>query len=245
MTPVIRAARPSGPHNQAEQAYRQVRELLLAGQFQPGDRLNEVDLSESLGMSRTPVREALRRLQSDGLVTPTGRGVVVAALSTEDLRHALDLQGALETLAAELAAARQRDGQLPPAEIDALHRAAEEVEQRGAAGDVLGVWRANLSFHQRIAELSGNPLLVESLGRIWARFAVVSLHNLRRRQHLGPDHPGHPGHRALVAAIAAGEPETAALAAREHGRIGRTHYLASLTEGRTEASADTEVARRA
>jgi len=131
--------------------------------------------------------------------------VVVAALSTEDLRHALDLQGALETLAAELAAARSGR----PAAAGGDRRAApaaEGVEQRGAAGDVLGVWRANLSFHQRDRGAERQtPLLVESLGRIWARFAVVSLHNLRRRQHLGPDHPADPGHRALVAAIAAGE----------------------------------------
>jgi DNA-binding GntR family transcriptional regulator len=217
----------TGAHNQAEQAYRRVRELLLAGQFGPGDRLHEVDLSESLHMSRTPVREALRRLQSDGLVTPTGRGVVVASLSHDDLRHALDLQGALETLAAELAATRQRDGQLPPAEIDALRRTCETVEEQATNGDVLGAWRANLRFHQRIAELSGNPLLVESLGRIWARFAVVSLHNLHRRE---PLESGHPEHRALLTAIVAGDPEAAALAAREHGRSGREHYLASLAD---------------
>jgi DNA-binding GntR family transcriptional regulator len=226
-----RTRRRPGPYNQAEQAYSQVRNLLVAGKFQPGDRLNEMDLSVALSMSRTPIREALRRLQSDGLVAPTGRGVVVASLSAEDTRHALEVQGALESLAAELAATRQRDGMLAPAEIHKLLAAATEVEELSATGDVPGVWRANLRFHQLIAELGGNPLLVESLDRIWIKFAIVTLHNLRGRPRLTPPHTHH---RVVLDAIVNGDPAGAAAAARAHSREGTAHYLASLAEPQVE-----------
>ena len=65
-----------------ESVYRQLREQIVAGAYRPGDRLPEVSLSTALGVSRTPVREALRRLESDGLVQASGRGVTVTAMST-------------------------------------------------------------------------------------------------------------------------------------------------------------------
>src|SRR5258708_6833481 len=107
------AARP-GMQNNAELAYRRLRERLVAGNYEPGQRLTELDICADLGMSRTPVREALRRLQSDGLVASTGRGVVVNSLSQEDIRHALELHGALDTLAAKLVAQAQREGRRSP-----------------------------------------------------------------------------------------------------------------------------------
>ena len=85
-----------------------MREQIVSGVYRAGDRLPEVSLSTALAVSRTPVREALRRLESDGLVQASGRGVTVTAMSTPDLRHAHAVRGALDALAAELAADRQR-----------------------------------------------------------------------------------------------------------------------------------------
>ena len=93
-----------------ESVYRQLREQIVSGAYRAGDRLPEVSLSTALGVSRTPVREALRRLESDGLVQASGRGVTVTAMSTPDLRHAHAVRRALDALAAELAADRQRAG---------------------------------------------------------------------------------------------------------------------------------------
>lgn len=73
--------------NAAELAYRWLRERLVIGDYRPGQRLTELGICEDLGVSRTPVREALRRLQSDGLVASTGRGVVVSSLSQEDIQQ--------------------------------------------------------------------------------------------------------------------------------------------------------------
>src|SRR5882757_8035962 len=112
-----RSAERPGMQNNAELAYRRLRERLVAGGYEPGQRLTELGICEDLGMSRTPVREAIRRLQSDGLVVNTGRGVVVNSLSQEDIQHALALHGALDTLAARLAAQAQHAGRLSPRQL--------------------------------------------------------------------------------------------------------------------------------
>ncbi|WP_162795275.1 GntR family transcriptional regulator [Nonomuraea lactucae] len=200
-----------GLHNQAELAYRRLRERLVGGHYHPGDRLAESALCADLEMSRTPVREALRRLQSDGLVVSTGRGVVVNSLSDDEIRHAMQLQGALDTLAARLAASAQRDGLLTPAQLEGLREAARQVERSAGAADARGAWRANLDFHMMLGRLSGNPLLVDALDRVWARFAIISLANISRRTTLLPAR-----HDAIVTAIADGDPERAAEAAAAH-----------------------------
>jgi DNA-binding GntR family transcriptional regulator len=206
-------------HNQAELAYRRLRERLMAGGHHPGDRLTELGICEDLGMSRTPVREALRRLQSDGLVTSTGRGVVVSSLSPEEMLHATQLHGALDALAAKLAATAQKSGELSPAQLKELKNASRRVEERAEAGDARGVWRANLDFHLLLARLSGNPLLEDALERIWTRFAIVSLSNISHREDLAPRH-----HDEIVSAIVDGDPERAEAAAAAHVREASAMY---------------------
>ncbi|MCX4911690.1 GntR family transcriptional regulator [Streptomyces sp. NBC_00878] len=208
-----------GIHNQAEVAYQRLRERLVRGHYSPGDRLTEVGLCEDLGMSRTPVREALRRLQSDGLVSATGRGVVVSALTLQEMQHAMQLQEALDSLAARLTATAQREGRLSPAQLNELKAAAHAVEERAETGDVTGAWRANLDFHMMLAHLSGNPLLADALGRIWARFAVGSHANIHRRHDLTPRE-----HEAIVSAILDGDPDRAEAAAAEHVRAAAAMY---------------------
>jgi DNA-binding GntR family transcriptional regulator len=206
-------------HNQAEIAYRRLRERLLDGHYAPGDRLTELGICDDLGMSRTPVREALRRLQSDGLVSSTGRGVVVSSLSPQEMLHATQLHGALDALAAKLAATAQRDGQLSPAQLGGLKEASRRVEEQAESSDPAGAWRANLDFHMTLARLSGNPLLVDTLDRIWTRFAIVSLSNINRRRDLTPRQ-----HDAIVSAIVDGDPERAEAAAAEHVREAAAMY---------------------
>jgi DNA-binding GntR family transcriptional regulator len=215
-----RGAERPGMQNNAELAYRRLRERLVAGEYEPGERLTELGICADLGMSRTPVREALRRLQSDGLVAATGRGVVVSSLSEEDVRHALDLYGALDALAARLVAEAQRDGRLAPAQLAELQEAGEQVEHAGAAGDARGAWEANLAFHRCLTRLAGNPLLEEASERIWSRFAIVSLANISHRSDLTP-----AVHGPIIEAVLAGDPERAAAAAAAH-----VHEIAYVSE---------------
>ncbi|MCW2880701.1 MAG: hypothetical protein JWQ95_4801 [Sphaerisporangium sp.] len=219
-------------HNQAELAYRRLRERLMDGHYNPGDRLTELGICEDLAMSRTPVREALRRLQSDGLVASTGRGVVVSSLSPQDMQHAMQLHGALDALAAKLAATAQHEGRLSPAQLGALKRASRNVEERAETSDAAGAWRANLDFHMMLARLSGNPLLEDALDRIWARFAIVSLSNVSRRTDLTPRQ-----HDAIVSAIIDGDPQRAEAAAAEHVREAAEMYGEGHQDRRSGPSA--------
>ncbi|WP_158689602.1 GntR family transcriptional regulator [Streptomyces niveus] len=232
-SPRDRSTERPGMHNQAELAYRRLRERLLSGQNDPGDRLTELDLCEELGMSRTPVREALRRLQSDGLVTSTGRGVVVSSLSPQEMRHAMQLHGALDALAAKLAASAQRDGRLSPAQLAELKDASRHAARNAGDGVTpADAWRANLDFHMLLARLSGNPLLEDALDRIWARFAIVSRTNINRRRDLSPGQ-----HDAIVRAIVAGDPEAAEAASAAH-----VHEAATASDAGSGATDDADQA---
>ena len=97
---------------QADAAYARLREAIVDGQYPAGSRLTEVEIAEALGMSRTPVREALRRLAGDGLVRASDRGVIVDLMDEEEARHARMVRATLDVLVAELAARRQKAGEV-------------------------------------------------------------------------------------------------------------------------------------
>ncbi|MEW1844571.1 GntR family transcriptional regulator, partial [Nonomuraea angiospora] len=119
---------------QTDVARRRLRELILDGAYPPGARLTEMEVAAALDMSRTPVREALRALAADGLVRPSGRGVVVVALEQGDLDEAYQVRAALEALTAELAATRQREGRIAPADLAALREIAIDTATATAEG---------------------------------------------------------------------------------------------------------------
>jgi DNA-binding GntR family transcriptional regulator len=200
-----------------ETVYRQLREQIVSGVYRAGERLHEVSLSTTLAVSRTPVREALRRLESDGLVQGSGRGVAVTALSTPELQHAHAVRGALEALTAELAAERQRAGRLAPAVLADLGSQAEHLEEITAAGDLEQAADLNRRFHLGIAGLAGNPIAVEILDRLWNQITVSTRASLAPSER--PDAVAAE-HRELLAAIACGDRARA-------GRIAGSHASAT------------------
>ena len=122
-----------------EAAAERLRTLIIEGELAPGARLNERELSERLGVSRTPLREAFRMLAADGLLVQLpNRGAQVVSLSREDVRHAFEVMASLEGLAGELAAARVTDGDL--GELRALQA---EMEQAHARHDLPNYYRVN------------------------------------------------------------------------------------------------------
>jgi len=158
-----------------EAAAERLRTLIIEGQLAPGARLNERELSERLGVSRTPLREAFRMLAADGLLVQLpNRGAQVVALSREDVRHAFEVMAALEGLAGELAAARVTDADL--ADLEALQ---VDMEQAHARRDLPAYYRANRAIHERINAIAGNPILTQTFKTLNAR-----LHALRFRSNL-------------------------------------------------------------
>lgn len=167
---------------------------ILSGEISTGTRLRQESLAADFGVSRTPVREALRQLQSGGLVVvQPNRGAVVSGPSARDLRDAYAVRAELEGFAAEQAVAHIQDAQLDRLrEAEQLFR--QSIEQliadrrRGVVKDwtIESAWeRANNVFHQVIQEAAGNPQLIASIEFLHKRFPrVLTWTALSRSSHL-------------------------------------------------------------
>lgn len=141
-----------------EEAVGRLRELIVQGRLAPGARLNERLLCQQLGISRTPLREAIKLLASEGLVVLSpNRGAQVAPLEAGRLAETLAVMGALESLAGELACRNATDDQI--AEVAALHA---QMVARHASGDLASYFRHNQAIHLKIVEASGNATLAQT-----------------------------------------------------------------------------------
>ncbi|WP_367128889.1 GntR family transcriptional regulator [Saccharothrix sp. HUAS TT1] len=193
--------------------YDEVRDLIVLGAYPAGQPVAELELCARLGVSRTPVREALRRLESDGLVRAARRGVTVVELGAKALRDAYLVRASLEALTAELAARRRRAGELAPAALRRLTELADLADAATRSGDLAEGVRHNRAFHRHVAALADNPPALEVLDRIWDQIVVST-----RASLTAPARPARVDHehRRLISAITAGDPGTAAARAREH-----------------------------
>ena len=178
-----------------EAAAERLRALIIEGDLPPGARLNERELSERLGVSRTPLREAFRMLAGDGLLVQLpNRGAQVVALSRDDVRHAFELMAVLEGLAGELAAARVSDDDLAE-----LHTLQAEMEAAHARHDLPAYYAINRAIHDRLSVIAGNPILAHTYRTLNAR-----LHALRFRSNLNVAkwNQAVAEHRDMIAALA-------------------------------------------
>jgi DNA-binding GntR family transcriptional regulator len=155
-----------------EEAVDRLRDLIVQGALAPGNRLNERVLCEQLGISRTPLREAIKLLAAEGLIELLpNRGAVVAAMDTRRLAETLQVMGALEGLAGELACRNASAEGI--AEIGALH---QEMLAMHARGDLAGYFRYNQRIHLALVEASGNPILANTYRHLNA--------NVRRARYM-------------------------------------------------------------
>jgi len=146
------------PQTLHEEACRQLRDLIIQGTFAAGARLNERELTERLGISRTPLREATRRLASEGLVVLLPhRGAIVAPINETKVRETLAVMGALEAHAGELACSRATDQEIN--EIRALHY---EMLADRAREDHQSYFARNQAIHFKIIDCAGNAVLSQT-----------------------------------------------------------------------------------
>lgn len=179
-----------------EAAAERLRVLIIEGVLLPGAKLNERELCEQLGVSRTPLREAFRMLAGDGLLVQLpNRGAQVAALSHEDARHAFEMMGALEGFAGELATARVTDD-----DIAGLRILQAEMEAAHARDDLPTYYRINRAIHDAINVVAGNPVLTQTYRTLNAR-----LHALRFRSNFNRAKwdQAVAEHRSMIEALAA------------------------------------------
>jgi DNA-binding GntR family transcriptional regulator len=209
-----RSGEPGGEEiSLAERAYRAIRDRLVMLEIRPGAPINEEQLGQSLGLGRTPVREALKRLQYERLITTyPRRGTFATEVNITDLAHISEVRQELEPLAAAQAA--RRATATDRATLTALRRELESVASAESRGhDSTELMHLDLRVHRAIYAAAHNPYLEDTLvrhdnlaTRIWCLF-IDRL----------SDMAGHvEEHGPLIEAIVAGEPEKAAQLARGH-----------------------------
>lgn len=152
--------------------FETLREAILEGKLKPGERVMEVQLAEQLGVSRTPVREAIRKLELEGLLVMVPRkGAYVADVSLDDVINVLEVRASLEGLAASLGAKRRTDE-----DIEKLEEKAEELLQCVKSRDTKGMIKSDADFHDILLNTSKNSKLtsiVEGLRDQVHRFRVI------------------------------------------------------------------------
>ncbi|HEY9522047.1 MAG TPA: GntR family transcriptional regulator [Thermopolyspora sp.] len=195
-----------------------VRNLILEGQYAPGDRLGEVELADALGVSRTPVRDALRRLQAEGLVEITAnKGAKVVEYPHEDLETIFELRARIEGLAA-----RQAASLATIEDADALHEIALAIKDHAEQRDIDTVYRLNAEFHQSLVRLSCSAVLAQSISSLVHSPVLLRTYSsfddeaMRRSVN---------HHIEIAAALRAGDPGWAEAVMRAHLFSARASLL--------------------
>lgn len=205
-------------------AYTEMKRMILKGEIRPGEPIPEVSLSESLGLSRTPVREALRQLASEGFVNAMPRrGAFVANMSIGDVRDIFALREVLDCMAVSLATDR-----IPPEELDRFEALFRELLDGPDDTDTYEMTEIDVEFHQMVHEASGNKWLKEVLGLLLDKSLLIRTISL--------EFPGRMKgswleHLELIKALRAGDRRAAEELARQHVINARDAVLKSV-EGR-------------
>jgi len=182
--------------------FKTLRQAILTGELKPGERLMEIHLANKLGVSRTPIREAIRQLELEGLVIMIPRkGAQVASITEKSMSDVLEVRLALEKLAVELACRRIDYEQKERLKTALL--AFEDIIGNEDAGEIA---KADVAFHDEIFEATGNPRLVQMLNNLAEQM-------YRYRFEYIKDRSGHmrlvEEHRRIYDAILAGDVEAA------------------------------------
>ncbi len=170
-----------------EIVYEELRTLILTGKIKPGTRMMEIELAEDMGVSRTPIREAIRKLEKEGLVVIEPRkGAYASEVSIKDMEDILEVRANLEGLAAYLAAERMSEE-----EKKELRETGERFRQAVADGDMAEMISNDTKFHHMIVESCRNNHLihmVEQLQELVLRFRYIYYKDFKRAEEMIPEH---------------------------------------------------------
>ena len=189
--------------------FNTLRQAILRGEMEPGERLMEIQLADKLGVSRTPIREAIRKLELEGLVIMIPRkGAEVAHITEKDMRDVLEVRAALEELAATLACRN-----VTPERIEELKMANKRFEAAIISKDVVAIVDADVNFHDIIYAMTDNQRLIQIINNLreqMYRYRLEYIKDEDKRQILIVEH------EHILAAIKARNIAEAKNAAREH-----------------------------
>lgn len=142
--------------------FNTLRQAILTGELKPGERLMEIHLANKLGVSRTPIREAIRKLELEGLVTMIPRrGAEVAQITEKSMNDVLEVRRAMDALCTELACER-----ITTEEVEALEAACEQFIKIAATKDIRKCAQADVHFHDIIVKATGNKRLVQLINNL-------------------------------------------------------------------------------
>lgn len=182
--------------------FKTLRQAILRGELKPGERLMEIKLANKLGVSRTPIREAIRKLELEGLVLMIPRrGAEVAEITEKSLNDVLEVRKALEELSVQLACER-----ITPEQVEEMKMAAEDFRKVLKSGDVTKIAEADVKFHDIIFAATNNQRLITLLNNLreqMYRFRVEYLKQKECYPQLLEEHD------KLIALISGGEVEEA------------------------------------
>ncbi|GGF10235.1 GntR family transcriptional regulator [Aliidongia dinghuensis] len=212
------------PASQMDQAYRQMRHLILSLELMPGEKLSERWLETRFAGSRTPIRAALARLETEGLVTRDGRSYAVAPIDVGELDHLFAFREAIESASVRLACARS------------LEDMAEEIEAIDAMLDSCGPdaelddWhRVGNEFHVALARLSGNPFFIRTVTDIMTRLSRARWLEIWSESARATAWAEHHG---ILDRVKARDADGAAALTAQHVRKGRERMMRSIGDER-------------
>ena len=189
--------------------FNTLRQSILIGELKPGERLMEIHLANRLGVSRTPIREAIHKLEREGLVTITPRrGAEVAQITEKSMNDVLEVRQALDALCVELACDR-----ITEEGTEALRKACDHFEQCVNTGDSKRIAQADVALHDIIVQATGNQRLIQlvnNLSEQMYRYRFEYIKDSSQHQTLVNEH------RIIYQSIVRKDKETAAAAARTH-----------------------------
>ncbi|MDD5927271.1 MAG: GntR family transcriptional regulator [Firmicutes bacterium] len=192
-----------------EIVYEELKRQILIGEIAPGTRMMEVELADEMGVSRTPVREAIRKLEKEGLVSiEPRRGAYASDISIKDIVDVMEVRQDLEGMAAGLAAIKATKE-----EKEALKKATEEYRRAVETGSIDEIIKWDEAFHKRVVSCSGNKTLIQLVSQVQElalRFRYIYYDDFSRFE-------GQPmEHKDIVDAIISGDAEKARKSADEH-----------------------------
>lgn len=216
-----------------ESVYTRLRHAILEGTLAPGMRLVEDPLASRLGVSRAPVRDALRRLQADGLVVSHARrGKVVATLSAKDASEVYSLRSTLEAMAIRQAIARAPDGL-----VRGLEAIVRDMKEASRQRDLVALSALDVQFHDSVSRASGHSRLIKALDGMHDQIRLLSLQVIDTQYAESKDIPAR--HAKLVAAIKSGDADLGEAAVREHIESVAERVVSAMeqAEARSEQAA--------
>jgi DNA-binding GntR family transcriptional regulator len=209
-----------------EHVHDTLRKAIIAGKFRPEQRLNERQLAAELGVSTTPLKEALRRLETEGLVRIEARRGVYVTFSGPQAEEMALARAAIESMIARLAARRAT-----PAQIEGLRTTVDAMAEATAAGDALRLIELNTRFHGGIHDASGCQYLQRLLDgqRMYDHAQRVVLLNTDAERRCALDE-----HRLIMQALTAGDPDWAERAMRDHVIRSAQQHVTSILSAHEE-----------